>query len=453
MDEKYQKIIEITQEIRTELANDLADKIAFGEDPGDIKGELSTLGIIVGQCAGILIKHDNNCITPIPGRDKYVNIVLNGIKYPVLKENIPGFAGYHIDNGCNMQPTPQIEEKVVINTEEKVVEKTVNIDIPQSNFATLGGEEQTKDVPKNEEINTTDISPKKIYDFSNEENKEPVVEEEYVFKPTYNIEPATETTNINEDDEEQEDEVSSKPTISSGAKIIGGIPNIGNTNRAEIFIEEKSKNEDEFVIDTYKINIAHSGCKAEEMYFTIAPLKIYKMGSANVPIIVSIYYKGKTINVSSYDKRDNNRVMVSAEVNEYYFLCRGWFTDEGEFKSSISTTGLSTDTGDRLNILSHKEYHNVDNLENIRNGHIKFNYTGDQGDSIIEIFPLDLDSPSEDRNEFLIMNRTGEFVDYYNITKGSRGVSRAILWNSDGEKSEIVCNWNGDRLETDIVPV
>lgn len=398
MDEKYQRIIEITQEIRTELATDLADKIAFGEDPGDIKGELSTLGIIVGQCAGVLIKHDKNYIAEIPGRDKYVNIILNGIKYPVLKEYIPGF----------------------IQDENNEIQKKDEISVLS------GGVDSPVDYPKKEEK----------YNF--EEDKD---EDE-------------ESSDIPEEDPEEE-ENEEVPFIETKAKVIGGnIPNIsGNVNGADVFIEEKTKRENEFVLDTYRINIAHAGCKAEEMYFTIAPLKICRMGSANVPIVVSIYYKGKTINVSSYDKRDNNRVMVSVEVNEYYFLCRGWFTDNGEFKSSISTTGLSSDTGDRLNILSKKEYHNIENLANIKNGHIKFNYTGDQGNCILEIFPLDLEADLKDRNEYLIMNRNGEFVEYYMISKGRKGTSRAILWNADGEKSEIVCNWNGDQLEADVVPM
>lgn len=399
MDEKYQRIIEITQEIRTELATDLADKIAFGEDPGDIKGELSTLGIIVGQCAGVLIKHDKECIAEIPGKDKYVNIILNGIKYPVLKEYIPGF----------------------IQDENNEIQKKDEISVLS------GGVDSPVDYPKKEEK----------YNFEEEDKDED-----------------EESSDIPEEEPEEE-ENEEVPFIETKAKVIGeNIPNIsGNVNGADVFIEEKTKRENEFVLDTYRINIAHAGCKAEEMYFTIAPLKICRMGSANVPIVVSIYYKGKTINVSSYDKRDNNRVMVSVEVNEYYFLCRGWFTDNGEFKSSISTTGLSSDTGDRLNILSKKEYHNIENLANIKNGHIKFNYTGDQGNCILEIFPLDLEADLKDRNEYLIMNRNGEFVEYYMISKGRKGTSRAILWNADGEKSEIVCNWNGDQLEADVVPM
>lgn len=408
MDEKYQRIIEITQEIRTELATDLADKIAFGEDPGDIKGELSTLGIIVGQCAGVLIKHDKKCIAEIPGKDKYVNIILNGIKYPVLKEYIPGFAEYHLEVQQN-----EIPKKDEVS-------------------ALSGGIDSPVDYPKKEEK----------YNFEEEDKDEDEDEDE-------------ESSYIPEEEEPEEEENEEVSFIETKAKVIGGnIPNIsGSVNGADVFIEEKTKRENEFVLDTYRINIAHAGCKAEEMYFTIAPLKICRMGSANVPIVVSIYYKGKTINVSSYDKRDNNRVMVSVEVNEYYFLCRGWFTDNGEFKSSISTTGLSSDTGDRLNILSKKEYHNIDNLTNIKNGHIKFNYTGDQGNCILEIFPLDLDADLKDRNEYLIMNRNGEFVEYYIISKGRKGTSRAILWNADGEKSEIVCNWNGDQLEADVVPM
>ena len=181
------------------------------------------------------------------------------------------------------------------------------------------------------------------------------------------------------------------------------------------------------------------------MQFFIAPLKIYKYSCTAAPIVVSVYYKGRYYNFSSYDKIEDGRNMVSAEINEYYFLIRGFFDEKGRFCSTIQTTGISANQNDRINVISSDAHHPTGPA--VGNGHLKFRFNGDDGDGIIEVFPRE---PGED--EYLLVIRYGEFLDYPIISKSPGGIQKYRLVN-DGMNSELVCVWNGDILSAEIVPV
>ena len=243
------------------------------------------------------------------------------------------------------------------------------------------------------------------------------------------------------------DEVQEIPPIPA-PQIIGEItslPNINSMQKTEIFTEEKEKSIDEFVYDIRRIMVSHMGSAPEEMQFFIAPLKIYKYSCTAAPIVVSVYYRGRYYNFSSYDKIEDGRNMVSAEINEYYFLIRGFFDEKGRFCSTIQTTGISANQNDRINVISSDAHHPTGPA--VGNGHLKFRFNGDDGDGIIEVFPRE---PGED--EYLLVIRYGEFLDYPIISKSPGGIQKYRLVN-DGMNSELVCVWNGDILSAEIVPV
>lgn len=433
--EIYGTILKNVQIIKQGIMTELADELPFGITNAAAVSELESLADINGIVMKELHKQGENYL-PVDGKPQFVAMEVDGERY--------------ISH---------------ISKVEEVAAQTKTKDLPPAREEVLPKREETPVAP----VKDTPLAATENYDFvpSVEETapvEEPIPEENSIPVETPVSEESAEettpmenTTPVDEADMDEtvatpeqipvEDEVQEIPPIPA-PQIIGEItslPNINSMQKAEIFTEEKEKSIDEFVYDIRRIMVSHMGSAPEEMQFFIAPLKIYKYSCTAAPIVVSVYYRGRYYNFSSYDKIEDGRNMVSAEINEYYFLIRGFFDEKGRFCSTIQTTGISANQNDRINVISSDAHHPTGPA--VGNGHLKFRFNGDDGDGIIEVFPRE---PGED--EYLLVIRYGEFLDYQIISKSPGGVQKYRLVN-DGMNSELICVWNGDVLSAEIVPV
>lgn len=215
--------------------------------------------------------------------------------------------------------------------------------------------------------------------------------------------------------------------------------------RSDVWEEEYTKNIDTMVYNMLKLTVVRIGSgKPEEIIAMIAPLKISKFSSPAVPIVVTLYNRGKVVTKSSYDMGDGGKSIVTLEINDFYLLCRGSFDENGQFNSFITTTGLSSQQGDKINLVSSKKYGNAKE-PGVNNGHIKVRYASESGDGTIEVFPFG----TQKDDEFIIMVKNPEFCDTYYINQRGRTGTSAIIYGVNC-KLEVVPSWNGDDLEVEV---
>ncbi len=251
-------------------------------------------------------------------------------------------------------------------------------------------------------------------------------------------------------EETYEETIEVKDEPVSSAKIIGGAPVAVKKREIEFFDDENKKAASEMIYTYSKMSVKHldimGGGRPEEMLVMIAPLKISKYECSSVPIIVTIVHNGKQKTCSSFDTLEKGKNIVLIDIDEFYFLCRGSFDKDGNFKAMIVTTGLSAQQGDQITILSSKTYGNSLN-PGTKNGHIKFRYDADAGDGVIEVFPFG--HPGDD--DFVALVRNKEFADYYLISKILKTQSKAMVFSKGDISNELVCHWDGDLLEVELV--
>lgn len=428
--EIYGIILKNVQIIKQGIMTELADELPFGITNTAAVSELESLADINGIVMKELHKQ-GEAYLPVDGKPQFVAMEVNGERYISHISKVE-----EVDVQTKAKDIPSAGEEILPKREETPV-APVPMPIPVPTPVT---EAPVKDTP---------TAATENYDFVPSVEETAPVEETI---PEENSMPVEEPVAMDETVAMPEqipvkDEVQEIPPIPA-PQIIGEItslPNINSMQKTEIFTEEKEKSIDEFVYDIRRIMVSHMGSAPEEMQFFIAPLKIYKYSCTAAPIVVSVYYKGRYYNFSSYDKIEDGRNMVSAEINEYYFLIRGFFDEKGRFCSTIQTTGISANQNDRINVISSDAHHPTGPA--VGNGHLKFRFNGDDGDGIIEVFPRE---PGED--EYLLVIRYGEFLDYPIISKSPGGIQKYRLVN-DGMNSELVCVWNGDILSAEIVPV
>lgn len=199
--------------------------------------------------------------------------------------------------------------------------------------------------------------------------------------------------------------------------------------------EEKRKAVSELLFDTYRINATHFGTSSSsEMFVYVAPLT-NELNGSNVPIIVHIYTHGAFVTASSYDSRKEGKNIVTVEIDDFYLLIRGSMSN-GIFSSSVLTTGISANAGDTIEVITKSSgaQHRVEG-----SGHIKFHNEED----IVEIFPMSSD------NEYLVINRNSEFIDYFVVAK-NYGNKKITLYR-DSESTELIAGWDDGFFEAELL--
>ena len=445
--DKYGEILRITKNIKNELGAQIIDAVTYGEDVTDLSllnKEIDILASITGQCAGAIYLRNKNLITPIDDKKGFVKITINNESYPVNITKLPQdlVTDMGLQKNTNNTPIHRNENnKESVHSSSSAIHAD-DVNIPQNDVSISQNDQTDENVNEvnedyvwtpNAEANTEDIE-----DISEKADETINLTDSDTAENNYEDEVAPADIYVNDKGSEIED---------IKAEVYGEVttPPVTPMNRDSLFIEEKVKRADEFVFCEYKISVAHKNCRPEDIYFTVSPLKIKKYATPSVPILVTAYYKGKVYYESSYKNNEDGRNLITMEINEYYFLIRGSFDENGKFDVQIMTTGISVNQGDTLTILSKDEHTPVG--DKVKNGHIKFKYDSYEGDTIVEIFPLGIGT-----SDFVIIERVKDFVDYKLISDGKYGYKRYLVYDKNKDKAEVVCNWIDDVLETDIVP-
>ena len=446
--EVYGHILNDAQRIRKEIMNEWGDTLMFGGTmPSDVLDDLSNVARITGLSFDALKGHGVS-YSPVNGKPDLFCLNVRGEKYVCHKSAIPSMSGFlDVVNvpGVNQEPKPTCSSQPQVNAHKEPEEEVrVEQEKPVSNFSSYQGRESFDSEEVDAEGESFESQSEQLDDFYEDSPEESEYEEE---SDVDNAEDSEESVALEEPEaEEYEDESDEEEPLvfpKNTAEIIGGNTKISTFGKRDIFMEESKKNINDIIYEMIDINLSHSGFsgggRAEKMTIMIAPLKIQKFAAQIVPIIVSVYHNGKIITKSSYDLAEDGKNLVTMDVNEFYMLFRGTFDANGRFKGIVTTTGISASQGDILTVSSDVVYGNTDN-KSVNNGHIKVRSIVDESEGVIEAFPFG--DPEDD--EFIVLTKNDEFVDYLYVSDGAKGIKKPIIY-SEGKKKQIYCSWDKDH--------
>lgn len=428
LQEIYAHILNDAQRIRKEIMGEWGDILMFGGAmPPDVMNELTIAARITGLTFDALGNHGIKYRQVTDKPDLYTLTVAGG-GYICHKTAIPSMVGFldqvnipgvsqtaepvHTPHPEYKNEEPPVRENKYVSTETytepPLTSQPANIPVPEmpSSAESTETNETSIDDTQNVPIdNTTE---------NTQEPESPVVEETPVV-PT--------------------------PVSNNSA------PQIISLSKSSLFIEETQKQRGTFVYEMFNISLTHAGTagggQPAEMQIMIAPLKIQKFACPSVPIIVAIYYNGQIYMSSSYSEQEEGKNIISMNVDEYYMLFRGTYDANGLFKGLITTTGPSAAQGDIINTNSAENY--GADADNVNNGHIKFRESIYDAPGTIEVFPFG----DPDDEEFVIMTKTDEFVDYIYVSNQNGGMKKPTIFDNGGKK-EIICKWNDDILNVSL---
>lgn len=486
--EVYGHILNDAQRIRKEIMSEWGDILMFGGSmPEDVVNELSTAARITGLAFDALSNHDV-AFEQVANKPDLFRLTVREESYVCHKSAIPSMSGFLdvvnvpgvpsstfensspvTEKPVKQEPEAKIEEDTEDNFEEEIEdEDTISANPWDGSFeeddeetieTTDAEDEFEDDEDEDEEIiveeddDDEDVPHVSFEaDGDDEDEDEFEVEEEddnedseTTFEVEDDEEDEEETDSVETDEEDEEDEEVEETTPvypKKSAQIIGGPAQVASIAKRDLFIEESQKNRDDFIYDMYQLNLTHSGYsgggKPTELFVMIAPLKISKLSAVTVPIIVSVFCNGKIVTKSSYDQAEEGKNIVQLDVNEFYLMFRGSFDANGKFMSYITTAGISANQGDILSVASRVEYGNV-NSRTVNNGHIKIRSIVDDEEGTIEVFPF---GDPEDE-EFIVLTKNDEFVDYLYISEAVKGLKKAVIFQ-EGRKTQVVCSWDAN---------
>ena len=449
--EVYGHILNDSQRIRKEIMNEWGDTLMFGGSmPQEAIDELSTAARITGLSFDALAKHGVS-ISQVNGKPDLYSLSVRDETYVCHKSAIPSMVGFldvvNIPGVSVEQPAQKAETPVKekpsspayaqpVKEEEKVEQESHRVERDARRYYF---EEESESVE--EEDSFPDEEPEE------EVKAEPEVEEQEDPEPEEEDVPEEDISESESEPEPEEEPIEEAPKLR--AEVIGGSPNIGYLNRDSLFIEERSKNVDEIIYEMFDVSLTHSGYggggKATEMQIMVAPLKIQKFACPSVPILVSVYCNGKVQSFSSYELKEDGKNLVQLCINEFYLLFRGSYDAAGHFKALVTTTGISANQGDIMNVTSATKYGD-DSNKNVNNGHVKFKSLVYGEPGTIEVVPFG--APEE--NEFIVLTKTDEFVDYIYVSDIQGGMKKPTIFTEENKKNLICCSWEDDQMKVEL---
>lgn len=415
--EAYRHILNDAQRIRKEIMNEWGDILMFGGTiPEEAMNELSTAARITGLAFDALSTHGIKC-APVDGKPDLFRLTVGEESYVCHKTAIPSMSGF-LD---------------VVN-------------IPGVTPVSIGQEQKSSDIVSEDidvGIESEPDEESQIHnETSNNEFCEEVTDDAVVEKQDVAEEDITDL-DINGTEMASDDETATEEGFDIKKETEDNAPAIGSYLKSDFFAEEKTKFFDEIVYEMFDASMTHSGYagggKGLDIQVMIAPLKISKFSCPSVPILVSVYCNGKIYTASSYDQAEEGKNLVTLNVEEFYLLFRGSYDGSGKFHAFITTTGISASQGDILNITSESR-HGDQAGRNVNNGHVKFRTTVYDDPGTLEAFPFG----EPENNEFIVMTKTDEFVDYLFISDEAGGLKKPIMFQN-GKKLQVECGWDTEN--------
>lgn len=463
-DELYGQILKSANRIKAEIMAENEDLIAFGEEISEeARRELRNVARITGTVFQSLMLNGYE-LTPVAGKPEWVKVTLGIGEFTCNRRAIEASIGaasakkdkekkkadpvpadaqtaplFHVPSvAVPVKEEKPVSPEAIIPKEASLQDQAIREPVKED-----AAEKENNPLPEKREVaSLSPVSP------AHEEVKQDWEQDSpwSQYAPKGEGEPKEGTDeSLTEDPAEGETVKSPDPSLTAPDPI-----DLSKWD-PEDFQDEHRKHEDMFTFDYYRINVSHNtSMNGEDMGVYIAPLKDYeRQEEFSVPILVSIFYKGKMSTKSTFDM-EAGRTMVQISIGDFYFLCRGSYDQNGVFQTTIQTTGPSAMVGDVMSIVSREK---AGNPYNTGATHLRFHYVLDSDEEeigSIHVFPIELGA-----SEFIVMNNTNTYTDYYYVNRDDKtGSGREdVTIYADNEKKELLLNWNGKYLEADLMEV
>lgn len=434
MDQIYNPDIEtmlnLAEELRKKTIQENIDFIQYNQLPQNASDIIQMLTKVEADIFSYLMKYGLE-LEEIEGKSAFAKFHYGNSEYTIFKKSL-------IENISNKENIIKTSQPIQNTNTDQEENKSFSDSIKDTENNTEKKKEESVEPLESEdsdEIQEDDeLSDDKL---SIEENSKDEIDED-------EIEEGNDSESINNDFSDNNDTIEDTKPISNGATIIGD-----DIKEHEPFFPEMEKrtNIADLVYELISLDVKCPNGITKSFEFMVAPLKIFKYKTLLVPIVVAVKSEDSKNVKSSLDYYDSGKNILVINIDDCSFLVRGTFDNNGNFNAIIQTTEKSVDRGDIIEVKSYKVYGNDHNHESI-NGHPVLHYNSNEGPSYALIFPLN----EIGIDDFIIISKTDEFVDYLYSSADNLGAYTATIYENNSAK-RIIPRWDDEMLEVDIVEV
>ena len=431
MDKLYNPDIEtmlnLAEELRKKTIQENIDFIQYNQLPQNASDIIQMLTKVEADIFSYLMKYGLE-LEEIEGKSAFAKFHYGNSEYTIFKKSLIE----NISKKENIIKTSQPIQNINTDHEEK-----------ESFSNSIEDTEKKKEEKFVESLESEDPDETQEDDeLPLEENSDDSIDEDEIEEDE--IEKDNNSELINNDFSDDNDTLEDTKPISNGATIIGD-----DIKEHEPFFPtmEKRIKISDLVYELISLNVKCPNGIIKSFEFMVAPLKIFKYKTLLVPIVVAVKSEDNKNVKSSLDYYDTGKNILVINIDDCSFLVRGTFDNNGNFNAIIQTTEKSVDRGDIIEVKSYKVYGNDHNHESI-NGHPVLHYNSNEGPSYALIFPLN----EIGIDDFVIVSKTDEFVDYLYSSADNLGAYTATIYENNSAK-RIIPRWDDEMLEVDIVEV
>lgn len=431
MDKLYNPDIEtmlnLAEELRKKTIQENIDFIQYNQLPQNASDIIQMLTKVEADIFSYLMKYGLE-LEEIEGKSAFAKFHYGNSEYTIFKKSL-------IENIS--------KKENIIKTSQHIQNKNTDHEEKKSFSNSIEDTEKKKEEEFIESLESEDPDETQEDDeLPLEGNSDNFIDEDEIEEDE--MEKNNNSELINNDFSDDNDTLEDTKPISNGATIIGD-----DIKEHEPFFPtmEKRIKISDLVYELISLNVKCPNGIIKSFEFMVAPLKIFKYKTLLVPIVVAVKSEDNKNVKSSLDYYDTGKNILVINIDDCSFLVRGTFDNNGNFNAIIQTTEKSVDRGDIIEVKSYKVYGNDHNHESI-NGHPVLHYNSNEGPSYALIFPLN----EIGIDDFVIISKTDEFVDYLYSSADNLGAYTATIYENNSAK-RIIPRWDDEMLEVDIVEV
>lgn len=431
MDKLYNPDIEtmlnLAEELRKKTIQENIDFIQYNQLPQNASDIIQMLTKVEADIFSYLMKYGLE-LEEIEGKSAFAKFHYGNSEYTIFKKSL-------IENIS--------KKENIIKTSQPIQNKNTDHEEKKSFSNSIEDTEKKKEEEFVESLESEDPDETQEDDeLPIEGNSDNFIDEDEIEEDE--MEKDNNSELINNDFSDDNDTLEDTKPISNGATIIGD--DIKENEPFFPTMEKRIKISD-LVYELISLNVKCPNGIIKSFEFMVAPLKIFKYKTLLVPIVVAVKSEDNKNVKSSLDYYDTGKNILVINIDDCSFLVRGTFDNNGNFNAIIQTTEKSVDRGDIIEVKSYKVYGNDHNHESI-NGHPVLHYNSNEGPSYALIFPLN----EIGIDDFVIISKTDEFVDYLYSSADNLGAYTATIYENNSAK-RIIPRWDDEMLEVDIVEV